>query len=223
MIQQWISLLLVALLLSGGTIWLLQYQEYLALEILAAQDGTANTVPVYDRFEAQQTFKLFENIYLSRIAIPIWSFRSDNVVYVSLAGSGTGPIAEWQIHTSLVESREVLKFSKPDVKLGPGKYTLSIRVPEISVFDREQAPRVFIESADEYYPHGNYSIANRPKKGDISFSIWANKSMMTKWWNNTQTKPLLIVTSIGWICLSSMLVGAIPRLIHKQLRLDSER
>ena len=81
--------------------------------------------------------------------------------------------------------------------------------------EKDVAPRLFIETADQYYRAGNYFIADNAKAGDISLSVYGQKTheeILKRQWrdNPLDTSSFLL----RWVAFA-LLVGTLPHVIGR--------
>jgi hypothetical protein len=199
-----LSISMVGSMLVWLWFYLVGYDEYKAVEILASREVDLG-VSVYAQFSLSQVFKIQPAAEVIKLVIPLYVPDATKPVLVTLAAEDRN-IAAWKMSDGQSGVREAdiydveLKLDEPTV-LG-GEYRLVLNGRDISHEEREQAPRVFVEKDDSKYKGGSYWIAGNKKDGDISMQVIARRARWQGIRSDWTKDPLKgAVVFVSWLLL----------------------
>jgi len=146
------------------------------IEIEASIDTQTNTVPVYAQFVVTQGLRLASEGPVTHIELPVHESAPGQDFQVVLYGDEV--VGEWDMQTTATDAvvRAQLPLSIPQTLAG--HFSLEIAAEGIDHAHKDSAPRVYIQTADDYYPDGNYRIAQNEKNGDVALVIFEE---VTNW------------------------------------------
>lgn len=210
-----LSMVIVVIVCVGTWMWLSRYEERPVVDILASREPQLG-LPVYSQFVVTQSLSLDTIASVTRLAVPMFIPSDDHSMAVRLYRNGK-LVQEWQsptAQTGVVEAEFVL--DKPT--LLDGDLEVQFAGNSISHEDKDRAPRIFIESSDVNYPHGNYRIAGNEKQGDVSLQLFERNKSWELFVERFQDEPLRQLAIVGTWLLLLMLLGTMPRVIYQQQR-----
>lgn len=198
---------IVVLLLLIGLIWLNTNKELTAIEILAPHD-IDKAQPVYGTHSFTQSFILLEQANVTAVSVPLYIPAKENSLQLTLS-QDKRLIAQWPYQP--VETGSVMaRFDVNPPQTLEAKLELEFKAAYIRPQDKEKAPRLFTEAADDAYPAGNYRIAANEKKGDIALTVWQHKSQWKLFTERFFENPLKELSTIGYSLLIIILAGSVP-------------
>lgn len=178
-------------------------EENTVIDILAAREAELG-LPVYAQFVVTQSLKLPETSAPRSLVIPVYWPSREHSLIIDLLKEGNS-LWRWRVIEHDAGILE-LNLSLPVLKEASGN--LEVRfVSDATHETAEQAPRLFIESADEQYPDGNYRIADNAKAGDVSLRIVEQRTVGDRFFNNWQRRPLRQTAELGrWLLIGLLLL-----------------
>jgi hypothetical protein len=157
----------------GFNWWFNQALEQEVLTISASEEPDLG-IPIFAQFDITQTINLPHEARVSRLVIPVSIPDKASVVQIDLRRFGT-LVQRW-------------RYPLPPAPLEPGIHHLSLSLQppqlldkdlevnlsarEVTHDDKDRAVRVFVETAGNNYPDGNYRIAHNEKQGDIGLHFY---------------------------------------------------
>lgn len=184
-------------------------ESYNAVTILASVDTSENTIPIYAQFIVTQTVAQSEAIVATALELPLWSMSPGKNLIIRLRRYGQ-EIAHWEYETSQTNQAVIAHLPLASPYLLDGNLEVEVAGVTITHEDKDAAPRVFIDTADSYYPAGNFRIAQNEKIGDMALTIIATRSRWQRLWQEWRADPLTGVIMLGNGILLLMFIAAIP-------------
>lgn len=161
--------ILLALIVAGVAVWWgATFTQALAVNIQGSHDAPENGLPVYAQFVVTQEVTV-PAIEASSITLPVY-FTAAAAMNIDLL-QDDNLLYSWWYTPQRVGSVETARLAIIPPQALEGKLQVRLRAQRVSVADKEQAPRIFIETAGDYYPDGQYQIADNVKTGDVVLSI----------------------------------------------------
>ena len=171
---RWVLLLWWIVLGAGVVVLLTRSHEEKIVSINASREPDLG-LPVYAQFSITQTVAILSESRLTRIEIPVYIPPGDRPpLQVAVRQRDQEIFSEaYQPPQSGFDTLQLVLKDRPAVT---GELEISVMAPATAAAQKEEAPRVFIESADDAYPFGAYRIADNPKKGDMSLDVFSETS-----------------------------------------------
>lgn len=192
---------------AGLWIWLQQYEESVAVEILAPSEPDF-ALPVYAQFYVTQFIELPQPMEITKLIVPMYLPSPGQLLIIELKQAGE-IIQRWRLRLPDMGSHDVpLEFDRPWTL--SGQLSVMFDGQTIDHNHREQAPRLFFESADAAYPAGHYRIAQNDKQGDIGLSIIARQRRWHRFQTIWHEQPLLIIEQLSLLLTIVALLSALP-------------
>jgi hypothetical protein len=215
LIRSAISMALVAGLVALGMRYMQAPVTRPAVEIEASQDTLTNVVPVFAQFVVTQTLHLDTAGPVTHIELPVYEMALGQRLQVTLRGQQT--VGEWDLMTTARGEVVPVQLSLSPAQMLTGDFELTIAAGSISHEDKDIAPQLFIQTADDYYPDGNYRIANNEKSGDVALVMFERVTNWQEYQEDWRHQPLnavkfgllvaltlLLAASVGWLKLSPL-------------------
>ena len=214
------GLLVIGILIVAATLlyrWSQSPHEEPVVRIEAAYDVLDQTIPVFAQFIVTQKLYLYEPSLITKLTIPIYAPFESRSLDVSLLHRGT-LIAHWnyQPEQSNTVVTATLPLDFPLMLDGPLKVVFN--GSHIPHEDKEKAPRIFYESAQNSYREGGYLIAANEKRGNISLTmseIVTNGDLFSQKLRNA---PLVAISQMIWGGIILFLLCMLPYRIISYLR-----
>lgn len=189
--------------------WLVQYELYQPLRIEAAFDVFLNGKPVYAQFIYAQHIVVPEPHEVVSIYVPLGKpLGSAERISVALIRNGQ-TVFSWLDQNIPVGVSEV-EFRLPEPTWLQGPFEFKFTAIDTTHDERDQAVRVFIETADANYPDGNYQIAGNAKQGDIGLRLQARRRVWQSLLKEWQSRPLNGTTKVLVVLATCLLVAVLP-------------
>lgn len=189
--------------------WLLQYQTYPALIIQAASDVFANGHPVFAQFTYVQHIVLPARHEVVALRLPLGKLPTSDERINLVAKQNAWPIARWDAQPVPPGLHEV-DFELPRPLALSGPLDIELSAPATSHAAKNRAVRIFIESADENYPEGNYRVLAKQKRGDIGMTVIARRrrweSLREQWYARPWDESAQALVALAGL----ILVGVLP-------------
>ena len=214
-----LSAIIVSLLIGWCWLWLVEYEEYKVVEILASREIDLG-VPVYAQFSLSQVFEVQSGVEVTKVVLPLYIPDNAKSILITLMNEDNS-IATWNLNS---ETRKVVEMGVYNIELMlaepsvlGGTYRLVISGYDISHIDKERAPRVFVEKDDSKYDAGNYWIAGNKKEGDISLKVIGRRMKWQDLQHEWGIDPLQGVVTVGSWLLLVLVAGIGPHVLLRWL------
>ncbi len=214
-LSSYITALLVLLVGVGGWYLLDQFEEDTVVDILAAREIDLG-LPIYAQFVATQKVSLERRTVVTRLVVPTYFPAEGQELQIDLRHGGR-LIQRWRyqpLNSGLTEASLVLE---PPWALD-GLVEVQFSAVNIGHDRAAQAPRVFVESANEQYPGGNYRVVENEKEGDISLSIMERRRVLDRVLVAGQRRPLKVLAQVGLTAMVALLAVWLPGVLARVVR-----
>lgn len=216
-----ISAVLAGLFLYYGSNYLYATVESPALVISAPLD-IHTTVPIFSQFSVTQIIYMDRIIKSSFLEIPMHVSRGQDEITIKLLHNGM--FADmWRVKPEADSSLQWIRLPLEPAQLLGGLLEITISAENISHENAEFAPRVFVESGDNYFPHGHYRIAINDKKGDIAMRIIEPRLRIDTLIDRYAHNYSLIASAVLRITAIILLLMALPFVAYRQIAMISRR
>lgn len=215
-----LSVVLVALVISGVVWWVDQTIERPALIIQAAHDVPELGLPVYAQFVVTQRVQIDRPRQITRLALPMYRPTGGKTIDVRLLQEER-VIQQW--HEVPRNSGEVVEvnLSFPEARELQGELEVQFEGMRISARDPALAPRVFVEPADGNYPEGNYRVAANEKEGDIGMTWYEQVTRGEVWLEHFRSKPMVAIEEFLVGLAAVLLLASTPFIFVQTVRRDT--
>lgn len=176
--------------------------------IEASHDTLDNVVPVYAQFVVTQTLKLQSTGPVTHIEIPMHHPVADSPYRVALHGQQK--VGEWELSTEAGGGVVPVMLSIANPQILRGDFELVVDATNISHDDSNSAPALYIQTADDYYPDGNYRIARNEKSGDVALAMFEQVTKRQQLIERWQGSPLSATKEALFALLVLFLAGSVP-------------
>lgn len=216
-----VSFLLVVAAMTGGWVWLSEYEEMIGLEIRAPHDLPEQGLPVFAQFTVTQRISLDKPLEAVWLEVPIYWPEDSEWLKIDLLQDGELR-GRWRVKPPEqdVITETQLPLAAP-VKLA-GDLEVKFSGEHIAHEDQQKAPRIFIESADYVFPDGNYRIAENEKEGDVALAFTERLKRRELLKVKLSSKPAEFIADVSRAVLLGVLLGVfLPSLVNSAR--DSEK
>lgn len=207
----YLSCFILCVLVVISTWWLQQHDEKEFLSVRASMEPDL-ALPIYAQFTVTQRFTLPTPIALTKLEVPMYFNHTTEPLQIDLYREKK-LVSRWRIDPQRYAQESIVWVTLP---LTPAQYTddifdVTFAAPRINHDHREHAPRLFVETADDAYPLGNYRIAENEKKGDIGFKVFYRQQRLDSYLAQFSQRPeLAIVEATRWALLALLLITFPP-------------
>lgn len=214
-LSSYITSLLVLLLVVGGWYILDQFEDNVLIDILASREEEL-ALPIYAQFVTTQRVALKDRATVTHLIIPVYFPDNEHNLQIDLL-YGSNLVQRWR------RGSETGGVEELELTLGPpytleGELEVQFSAVDITHEEAEAAPRVFVETANEQYPGGNYRVAANEKEGDISLRLIERRRVLDRFMLAGQRRPLKLLYDIGLGALVVLLAVSLPGVIARVLR-----
>ncbi len=202
-------MIMVGLVMGYGW-WLEQDEEYEVMGIKAPMDEAAR-LPVYAQFVVTQKL-VIEKAEITRILLPVYLVEAGPEFAVVLK-QREEEIKRWKIdqaNQELMAGNNNLTLLLDEPRLMEGSMEIIVDGSMIEYESRGAAPQVFIEKEDDYYPEGNYRIADNEKLGDMAVEIKARQTRRQSVLKRFAGNKLAMAAWVAARLVLAMAVGSLP-------------
>jgi len=213
--SSYITALLVLLVGVGGWYLLDQFEENVVVDILASREAELG-LPIYAQFVATQKVNLEYRAVVTRLVVPIYFPAEGQELQIDLRHGGR-LLQRWRykpVGSGLVEASLVL--APPWVL--DGLVEVQFSAVDIGHDRAAQAPRLFVELANEQYPGGNYRVAENEKEGDISLAVMERRRVLDRVFMGWQRHPLKVLARAGLTTMAALLAVSLPGVLTRVVR-----
>lgn len=193
-------------------------EQYRAVNIQASREVGSN-LPVYAQFKVIQSLYLDEAARVSRIEVPLLVPDDMGLMNVFLRQKER-EIARWQLSYQFFNNEPGVKeavFNLEKETWLSGELEIEFDGAAISHPDKAIAPGLFVEPQDFAYPQGNYRIANNAKEGDVSLTIYAERSRWEAVKRRWAGQPTELGIWVGTRLLLFLVLAALPEIILRRV------
>lgn len=175
--------------------------------IEAAHDVPEHGLPVYAQFVVTQRLFLPEISSVTGLRVPVyWPAQSERL-QIELRRNGN-LIQRWQLNPAAQNQVVTADLSLLPPQLIDGNLEVSFSNEQLTHEGKDQAPRIFVETADSNYAAGNYQIAQNEKRGDVEMQL---TERVRRWHiikEEFGVKPLAVLFQGGkWLLLLLFLIN----------------
>lgn len=210
------SLALCAGFIGALVWWSGQTVQQPALVIEAAADVPENGLSIYAQFVVTQTLTLPDPALVTKLVVPLY-FSADTGDHILIElWRGEKLVSRWRYRPQAAGSVELATLPIVPPQLVDGALAVRFSARDLEHAQKDGAPRLFIETADQYYGGGNYFIADNAKAGDVALSLYAEQTNEEMLWQRWQHDP--IGTSsflLSWLA-AGLLIGALPYVMWRR-------
>jgi hypothetical protein len=209
-LSTYIGAFIIAVASLGVWNWLGALEENKIIDIMASREPDLG-LPVYAQFTVTQLFEVPEGRKLHRLEVPIY-FPSGEIHVDNDLRYGQRSVWQWRVRpdqAGLMVARLPLLTAEPLA----GQLELTFAAPHVSHDQQDVAPRLFIESADEQYPQGHYRIAANDKQGDVSLTVYEQRTVRDRIVELWTRRPLKVAGQAGALGLLMMLLASLPSVL----------
>lgn len=199
--------MLVLLVGVGGWYYLDKYEENVIIDILASREEEL-ALPVYAQFVAAQRIILTNRATVTRFVIPVYFPDNMHSLRIDLLSDGK-LVRRWRRGSETGGQEELDLVLEPPAVLA-GELSVRFSATNIGHEEAGMAPRLFVETADEQYPEGNYKIADNEKEGDISLKIIERRRTLDRYVSAGRRRPLKLAYEAGLGVLLLLLAVSLP-------------
>lgn len=208
----WVKLIISGFIVAGigfsFVSWLQEDIERSWIHIEAATDTLETGLPVYAQFITTQRMRIQEPFQLSRIEVPVY-IPTEQVHSLDIRlFQDRHVIEEWQapkrqgMHTAVLYPSNSRQLA--------GEIEVQFDGGAIPIDQKDNAPNVFIETADNNYPDGNYRIAQNEKRGDIGLTFYEVVPRYVLFIEKFNDQPMTSIAQGIVGILSVVLLGYLP-------------
>lgn len=213
--SSYITALLVLLVVVGGWYILDQFEEDKVVDILAAREADLG-LPIYAQFVATQKINLESRAVVTRLVVPVYFPAEDQELQIDLR-HGDRLIQRWRYRPKTSGLTEANLVLEPPWAL-EGLLEVQFSALDIGHERAAQAPRLFVELANEQYPGGNYRVAENEKEGDISLAIMERRRVLDRVLTAWQRRPLKALAQVGLTTMVALLAVLLPGVLARVIR-----
>jgi len=209
-ITPYISAVIILALAIYGVWHYRQYEEIEAVNIQAPTNDLAGAIPVFAQFIITQSLTLDDAYQVTKLSFPAYYQSTDQVLQIELKRN-EHLIQSWEVTPQTAHEITETTLDLDFVTLLDGDLTVTFSASQIDHEHQDQAPLLFIEGDDSYYPDGNYFIASNSKFGDVSLTLFAEHQLWEKELNYLISHPVS-----GWHRLFKLAAALILIIILPQ-------
>jgi hypothetical protein len=211
----YIGAFIVLSALLGVWTWLDMPEENRVIDIMASREPDL-ALPVYAQFTVTQLLDLEKPVRLHHLEVPIYFPAQTEAEMLAEVRGGQQIIWRWRIRP---EQTGVVVVHLPLLSAEPvsGQLELEFAAPGISHEGQADAPRLFVESADEQYPRGHYRIAENDKQGDVSLSLYEQRAVRDRLLEAAVRRPHKVAGQAVAAALGLLLVASLPSVLARTL------
>ena len=214
-LSSYITAVLVLLVVVSGWYFLDQFEEVKVVDILAAREANLG-LPIYAQFVATQEINLESRAVVTRLVVPVFFPAEGQELQIDLWHSGR-LIQRWRYKPGEIGLVEASLVLEPPWALA-GLLEVQFSARGIGHHRAEQAPRLFVESANEQYPGGNYRVAENEKEGDISLAVMERRRVLDRVFTGWQRRPLKVLAQAGLTTMAALLAVSLPGVLTRVVR-----
>ncbi|MFH1353992.1 MAG: hypothetical protein ABIH36_01770 [bacterium] len=213
-LSSYITVLLVVLIVVGGWYWLDRYEENTVIDILASREEDL-ALPVYAQFVITQRVTLADRATVTHLVVPVYFPSNKYALKIDLLSDGK-LMQRWRRGSEAGGLEEIELVLEPPYTL-EGGLEVQFSAVDITHEEAEVAPRVFVETANEQYPGGNYRIADNEKEGDISLKFVERRRVLDRYVLAGRQRPLKLLYGVGLGVLVVLLIVSLPSVLVRVL------
>lgn len=214
-----IALLLATAVLAGLWLRIRRFEDEPAIAITASH-AVEQSIPIFAQFIVTQRLTLAEPTDVTRLVVPMLAPAGARSLLVKFSRQGQ-MIAQWYGPTEsrpLGEGIVEAVFVFPQPRLLSGAIEVSFAAPRLTHDQQEQAPRLFIETAGDRYPDGNYRVAENEKNGDVNLLVMHRVSGWDLFQRTWQQHPVGAAVLTGrWLVVVILLIS-LPFVLERAVR-----
>jgi len=219
-LASWAGVLIFVVGVTGIVCYGMQSESHVALEITAPTEPEL-ALPVYAQFTVTQTMNLKHLQNISAIEVPVYIPLTSRDLVVDLRHDGR-LVERWRRPVSVAGTKKgmaTLELPFVEPRNLNGSYELTLAAASIAVPLRDEAPRVFIESADDRYPDGHYRIAANDKSGDVGLRLVQVETVWSDWVSRWQRRPWAETAQAISLFLALSLFSTVPNILVRVLQI----
>ncbi len=196
--------------------WSAETLERPRITIEAAHDVPENGLPVYAQFVVTQQLHQVEMARISSVHVPVYWPVAGAELQIDLQRNGI-VLQSWREGGPSVQGMTEVVLPLLPARLLDGDLELSFSSRQVTHADKNEAPRIFVESADANYPGGNYRIAQNEKQGDVALTMYEIIPRWRVWQEELSARPLsaLFHGLVGMAFI--FLLSSIPFLFSREV------
>ncbi len=190
------------------------YEEMSFVKILGSTEKELG-LPVFAQFIVTQTLFFDRPLEATRLVVPMYIPEEPLPIKISLYQNGE-LVSRWRYPLEKMAHQEgVIEAQLPfvfPIQL-EGAYEMQFDGSEILHEEQAHAPRLFTESFDQAYPHGNYRIAENEKEGDVAMELFERKTQHVLFMEHTQANMLGTRTRVLIWISALILLACLPSVV----------
>lgn len=207
--QTVIGVVLIMAALLGCAYYFTRSEEKVFLQINAANEPELG-LPVYAQFVVTQSLEVSEIFEAAALVVPMY-IPVQNQDFMIFLYRNDAKVEEWELPSDIEGVQEVqLPLNN---RLLDGNLEVVFDGSRISHDEKEVAPRLFVESLDLAYPHGNYRIADNQKEGDVGMTFVEHSSRWSLFLESWENEPTGLVAQGFFAAAGLLLLGYLPVVI----------
>jgi hypothetical protein len=196
--------------------------EITAVEITAALDVPERGLPVWAQFEVTQTLELSAPVTITKMVIPLYVPEQLSEPLIIELWRYDTLVQRWHYQPEKTETVTPITFSLTPPRLLDGKMAVRFNGAAIPYQDQGKAPRIFIESSDEYYSPGNYYVAQNKKQGDVALRLYHDTTRFNRFLASLRQQPGRALNQFfSWLLLA-LLAGVAPYIFMIEIQRGSQ-
>ena len=218
----YVSVGLLLAVIYAGWWWGQQYEERMAVDILASHDSPELGLRVFAQFTVTQKLLLKDVVSATRLIVPMYFPEASEWIRVDLRRNGK-LVQRWRYGSGMADEIINVEFEIEPILLLDGEVEVVFSAEHIDHDKKGRAPRIFIEKADANYPDGNYRIANNEKEGDVALALIEQNRKWELWLEKLLRDSFFGIAFIIKGILIVMLIFFLPQVLVRSVRGDGHK
>ena len=216
------SALLVLAMSASAWWWFNQHSTHPIVVITAALDVVERGLPVYAQFTMAQTLHIPEPVRATHLTVPIYFPAEATQPLVVELWRYDRLVMRWRYYSEKSGTVVPVHLPLTPPQLLDGEMEVRFAASSIAHDQREMAPRLFIESADTYYPAGHYYISQNQKSGDIALALYGQSTNSQLFLQELKQQPLKATSRNSRWVLSAAVIALLPYPLIQAKRAPAE-
>lgn len=197
-----------------------QYEERVAIDILASHDSPNLGLRIFAQFVITQKLWLKDVVSATRLIVPMYFPKASEWVQIDLRRNGK-LVQRWRYGSGMADEIINVEFEIEPAQLLDGEIEIAFSAEHIDHDKKGRAPRIFIEKADANYPDGNYRIANNEKEGDVGLALIERNRRWELWFEELVKDSFFGIAFIIKSILIVMLIFFLPPVLVRSVKGDN--
>jgi hypothetical protein len=197
-----------------------QYEERIAVDILASHDSAELGMRVFAQFIVTQKMFLKYVVSATRLVVPVYFPEASEWMQIDLLRNDQ-LVQRWRSGSGFSDEIINVEFEIEPTQLLDGELEIVFSAVHIDHDNKGRAPRIFIEKSDANYPDGNYRVADNEKEGDVGLTLYERNRRWELWFEKLLEDPLRSSAFVVRGVLVVMLIIFLPQVLMRSLKVDS--